>query len=455
MSLSLSARNNLSKMFKIDFSHNSYTKQLITLALPVVMSLLLQVTYSVIDLYWVGRLGSDAVAAVGSAGFFVNLGIGICSIVSIGAMVKVAHAVGAKDCLMQNRYAAAAVVLGLLLGGFYVATLLGFSDLLISIFDIENDNVNHLASSYLRIIALGALFSYINLILTAILNAHGQTKLSFRAVLYGNLINLILDPIFILLLDWGVEGAAAATVISWIGSFIYFYTIIYRKRLIHIEFKGLNRSIYAMLIKVGSAGAAQRILFTLIAIAIGRIIASFGSEAIAAQKVGLQIESLSFMIIGGLQQALSIVVGQRYGAGEFVQIDHLYRSALKLSGIVAVSTTTLFLALPDQLISIFVDDSATVTSGRYYLIIIGVSQMFMALEMVTGGLFNGLGKTYYSAAISIIFTSLRIPLAIFLSSTSLGIIGVWCSISATSVVKGIVSSLIYRFRVKQLLQNKI
>lgn len=442
-------------MYKRLTSFNDTTKRLLTLALPVIMSYFLQMTYNMIDLYWVGSISSDAVAAIGSSVLFIHLGMALCSIVSIGATVKISQSVGAKDVSMQNKYAAASMILGVGIGVVYVITLLLFSDELISILKIENQWVNEMAARYLRIIAVGTLVLYVNILFTAILNAHGKTKLSFKAVLYGNLINLILDPIFIIGFNWGVEGAAWATVIAWVVSFIYFYSVIYKQKLVVFEFKGLTKSTYNTLLKIGSAGATQRILFTLIAIVIGKIVATFGSNAIAAQKLGLQIESLTFMIVGGIQQALSIMVGQAYGAKCFTDIRTLYYSALKIGSVVAILTTTLFLSIPNELISIFVDNPETIEIGKYYLVIVGLSQIFMALEMITGGAFNGQGLTHYSATISVIFTILRIPLALYLCSTSLGLYGVWWSISISSIVKGIVSAIIYRIKFKKLLKNNL
>ncbi len=442
-------------MYKKFTSANNYTKQLIKLALPVIMSLLLQMTYNMIDLYWVGHISSDAVAAVGSAVFFVHLGTALCSIVSIGTMIKISQSVGAKDVDMQNKYAAASMILGSIIGVIYISTLFLFSEQLISFLKIENQWVNDKAVLYLRIMAIGTLVSYVNIIFTAILNAHGKTKLSFKAVLAGNIINLILDPIFIFVFDWGIAGAAWATIIAWVVSFIYFYGIIYRQKLVVFNFKGLKLDTYKALLKVGSAGAAQRILFTFIAIFLGKIVASFGSDAIAAQKVGLQIESLTFMIVAGIQQSLSIMIGQAHGGKRIVDINHLYVSALKIGAVVAICTTTIFLTIPDQLIAIFVDNPQTIEIGKYYIIIVGLSQFFMTLEMITGGAFNGQGLTHYSASISIIFTSLRIPLAIYLCSTSLGIYGVWWSISISSILKGTVSAIIYRIKFQKLLKANL
>ncbi len=426
---------------------------LVRLALPVVMSSLLAICYNMADIYWIGHVGSDAVAAVGSAGLFVNLGIALCSIVSMGAMVTISQSVGSRDRLLQNRYAATALALGLGLGISYSLMLLLFPSLFISVLDIQEVWVHDAAVSYLRVMGLGTVLLFANLTFTAILNAHGRTKLSFRAVLYGNIINMILDPLFIVVFDWGVEGAGIATVVAWLISFIYFYRTLLRKRVVSVKLRRASIVALRRIVAIGSASAIHRLSFTLITIFIGNIVASFGADAIAAQKVGFQVESLTFMIIGGLQQALQIVVGQSYGAGNLLGIRKFYRSAIKLGLSICVVTTSVFLLFPEELIGFFVDDPETIATGSSYLIILGYSQLFMTLEMITGGAFNGQGLTYYSATISIVFTVLRVPLAIILSNTSLGILGVWWSISITSMLKGVVSVIIYRIKYLRALRK--
>ncbi len=428
---------------------------LVRLALPVVMSSLLAICYNMADIYWIGKVSSDAVAAVGSAGLFVNLGIALCSIVSMGTMVTISQSVGSRDRLLQNRYAASALALGLSLGVVYSIVLIICPELLIGILDIQEAWVVEAAESYLRVMGMGIILLFLNLTCTAILNAHGKTKLSFRSVLYGNIINMVLDPIFILVLDWGVEGAAAATVAAWAISFAYFYWTLIKQRLVSIKLRRVHLGALKRIVRIGSASAIHRLSFTAVTIVIGSIVASFGADAIAAQKVGFQVESLTFMVIGGLQQALQIVVGQSYGAGNMIGIKKFYHSALKLGFIISTITTTIFLLFPEELISFFVSDPETIETGRGYMVILGFSQLFMTMEMITGGAFNGQGLTYYSATISIVFTVLRIPLAIILSATPLGILGVWWSISITSILKGIVSMIVYRRRYrKELLRRQ-
>lgn len=432
---------------------NPYTQQIIKLAIPIVSSLLLQVAYNLTDIFWVGKVGSDAVAAVGSAGFFLHLGMAICAIVSVGSAIKVSHAIGARNIKERNHYSAAALVMGVLIGLAYALCTIFFAEEMIGVLQIENHGVFRLAVQYLQIISIGIPFFCLSIVFTGIVNAKKLTKISMMAVVYGNGLNIILDPIFIIVLDLGVHGAAFATVLAWLVSFGYFVIKIFRVKLITFWFKGLKLKTYLNIMRVGSAASMQRILFSLISIVIGGIIATFGSDAIAAQKLGLQIEGLTFMIVAGINQALSIMVGQSYGARRLEDVSYYYSSTMKLALWLSVFTTILFLGIPEQLIAIFVDDAETIHIGAMYLRIVGLSQIFMTIEMVTTGGFNGLGLTHYSASISIIFTTIRIPIAIWLSSTSLGINGVWVSISATSVLKGIISYAVYKFKYASMLKN--
>ena len=439
------------KLFTLDDT----TQRLIKLALPIILASLLQMTYNITDMFWVGRIGSDAVAAVGSASFFINLGWALSSIVSIGAVVRISQAVGAKKELLSRQYASAAIIMGLIFGLAYTFLLLFFPHELIGFFKMDNIWVNENAAAYLQISSIGVIISFLNITFTAILNARGKTKLSFRAVLYGNIINLILDPLFIILLDGGVEGAAWATILSRLVSLIYFYLIIYKQQLIKFAFRSINFKCFTSLLKIGFPGAIQRVLFTLIAIIIGRLVSGWGVDAIAAQKIGIQIESITFMVVGGVQQAISIVVGQNFGAKNYKYIDRLYISALRVSGVVGLVSTALFIAIPEELVSIFIDNPDTIRIGSQYLMIVGISQLFMCLEMVTGGVYNGQGLTQYSATVSVVFTSLRIPLAIWLSSTSLGVSGIWWSIAISSIIKGITLATMYRFRAAKLSRMEI
>ena len=202
------------------------------------------------------------------------------------------------------------------------------------------------------------------------------------------------------------------------------------------------------IIKLGSPMAFQRVLFTVINIILAKIIAIFGAEAIAAQKIGVQIESIAYMIIGGLNGAVASFTGQNFGAGKLKRIKEGYKSALIVGISYAILMAIIFLLFNKQLIRIFINDEATTVIAASYLSAVAFSQIFSAIEMISNGMFTGIGKPKIPATISIIFTSFRIPLAILLIKP-FGISGIWISICVSSILKGISSYLIYEVKIKR------
>ena len=168
------------------------------------------------------------------------------------------------------------------------------------------------------------------------------------------------------------------------------------------------------------------------------MISGFGAEAIATQRVGGQIESVSWNTADGFAAALNAFIGQNYGAGKMDRVKKGYRASLFTVGIWGILITLLFVFAPNTIASIFFHESKAIATAVGYLVIIGFSEPFMCIELTTIGALSGLGKTHLCSAISILFTSARIPLAIVLGQSSLGLDGIWWALSITSIVKGII-----------------
>ncbi len=434
-------------MEKVDLTKGNVFKVIISLAVPIMGTSFLQVAYGLIDMLWVGRLGSGAVAAVGTSNFFINLGYAINSLVIVGVGIKVAHSIGKKDDKQLKEY----INIGMLLNGIiavvYCAILIIFRKYLIDFFDLNNAALEQKARNYLLISAPMLFFSFYNFLFTRILGSFGNNKIALNISMIGLILNIILDPIFIYTFNMGVEGAAVATLISKLLMFIMFLMkkgspFRYCR---HLE---VSMAKVAEIIKLGSPTASQRILFTLVSIVLARIIANFGADAIAAQKIGLQIETITLMIIGGLNRAISAYTGQNYGAKKFDRINEGYHKTLLIGIGYSLITSIIFLAIPKQIVSLFVSNQSTIESASNYLIIIGIAQIFSCLEVISNGVFTGLGIPKIPAVISITFTLSRLPIAIVLAKF-LGVNGIWVSIAVTSALKGIIAFLVYEFRVKK------
>ena len=432
-------------MKKIDLTEGKVIKVLAMLSIPIMGSSLLQFMYNLIDMIWVGGLGSNAVASIGSSSFFIGLGYSINSIVVIGAGIKVAHSIGAKKDIDIKRYINAGLILNGVIGLIYSFVIIVLGKEFIAFLNIDNVNVVKDSYLYLLISAPMLFFSFFNTLYIRILNSFGNNKISLKISAIGIIINILLDPIFIYTFKFGVLGAGIATLISNLVMFILFN--IYSKEMIKfnhgevIEYKKIIE-----IIKLGFPMAVQRIIFTLVNIVLARIISVFGENAIAAQKIGLQIEGITYMVIGGLNGAIASFTGQNFGANKFKRVNEGYITAIKIGAIYSILTTFIFILFSVNLVKIFIDDSETIFMASGYLKIIGIAQFFSMIEMVSNGIFTGIGKPNIPSIISIVFTCMRIPMALILIRY-IGLNGIWLSIAFSSIFKGIVSFLIYRFRI--------
>jgi Na+-driven multidrug efflux pump len=191
------------------------------------------------------------------------------------------------------------------------------------------------------------------------------------------------------------------------------------------------------IVKMGIPVAVQSGAFTIFAMIIARILSRWGPTPIAVQSVGAQIESISWMTAGGFQTALSAFVGQNFGAKKWDRIYKGYFTAIGIITVIGIITSCLLIFLPEQIFSIFIREQKVIDEGIIYLRILGASQLFMCIEIATAGAFNGLGKTIPPSIVGIVLNAMRIPGALLLS-ISLGLTGVWWSISLSSVLKGLI-----------------
>ncbi|MGL5381249.1 MATE family efflux transporter [Clostridium sp.] len=433
-------------MKKIDLTKGNVLKVLTTLAIPIIGSSLLQFTYNLVDMLWVGSLGSNAVASIGSSSFFIGLGYSINALVVTGTGIKVAHAIGRKDDEGTKRFINSGLVLNFVIGIVFALILIIFGKGFINFLNVENYEVKRDAYRYLLISAPTLFFAFFNFLYIRIFNSYGNNKNALKISAIGIIINIVLDPIFIYGLKLGVLGAAIATLIATLVMFVLFN--IYAKGLFRVNIKDVDYGKVKEIIKLGAPMSFQRVLFTVVNIILARIIGSFGSDAIAAQKIGLQVESIVLMIVGGLNGAISSFIGQNYGAKEYKRINKGYNTAITMGVIYATTVSILFIMVPEYLVKIFVSEEGTINIASSYLIIIGFSQIFSSIEMISNGVFTGLGVPKVPATISIIFTLLRIPMALFLIRY-LGVNGIWWSISISSILKGSTAFLIYRFIIRK------
>ena len=438
-------------------------KTLTKLAIPIMASSFLGTLYNITDMAWIGLLGAKAVAGVGVGGMFTWLSQGLVSLARMGGQVQVAQHIGRREQEEAHGYAQAAVQMSALLGILFAAVVLILLKPLIGFFKLEDAEALAAAFSYTKIACGLIVFSFLSLTLTGLYTAQGDSKTPFAANLVGLAVNMILDPVLILgpgpFPRLGVTGAAISTVTA---QFIVMSILVMRIFVTKKEnvlkgiqpFEKIPPKYVRGICKIGIPTALQGMAYCMISMVLTRMVSGFGAEAIATQRVGGQIESVSWNTADGFGAALNAFIGQNYGAGKMDRVKKGYRASLITVGVWGLFITLLFVCFPEQISGVFFHEPTAIATAVGYMIIIGYSEAFMSVELMTVGALSGLGKTHLCSVISITLTSARIPLAIFLSGTALGLLGIWWALTATSVVKGIVFAMAFYWITARMRNSK-
>lgn len=289
------------------------------------------------------------------------------------------------------------------------------------------------------------IFMYLNVIFTAILTAAGDSKTSFQANVIGLIANIILDPLLIFGIGpvpaLGAAGAAIATVTAQAIVTLVFLIVIRKDQVIFDEVNIFSKTpgrYFKTMAKIGFPAAMQELIYCLISMGMTRLVVRWGDTGVAVQRVGSQIESISWMTAEGFGAAVNSFIGQNYGAQRYDRVKKGYLTAVKTMVGWGAFCTALLILVPGPIFRLFIHEPDVVPLGIDYLRIIGCSQLFMCIELCTVGAFCGLGKTLPSSILSIVFTSARLPIAMLLSATALGINGVWWAFAVTSIIKGVI-----------------
>ena len=257
---------------------------------------------------------------------------------------------------------------------------------------------------------------------------------------------MVLDPVLILGVGMfpklGVVGAAIATVTAQaiVMSIMIVGIVIQKKENVLKGTRLLAKIPWEYLqgiCKIGIPTAIQGMAYCAISMVLTRMISGYGAEAVATQRVGGQIESISWNTADGFAAALNAFIAQNYGAGKNDRVKKGYKASLWTVGIWGLLISAVFICIPEPIARIFFHEPKAIATSVEYLIIIGFSEAFMCVELTTVGALSGLGRTRLCSIISIAFTSARIPLAIILGGI-MGLNGIWWALSSTSIVKGII-----------------
>ena len=432
-------------------------RQLFMLAMPIMATSFIQMAYSLTDMAWVGRLGSEAIAAVGSVGILTWMTSSLSLLNKVGSEVSVGQAIGMKDETAARSFSTHNLTLALMISFVWACILFIFASPIIGIYELK-PNIADDAISYLRIVTTAFPFVFLSATFTGIFNAAGRSKVPFTINAIGLGINMILDPLFIFVFDWKTDGAALAT---WLAQAIVFALFVHQlkfKRILWDDFLffGKLKKLYTIKIfKIGLPVATLNALFAFANMYLGRIASTVGGHlGLMAMTTGGQIEAITWNSAQGFSTALSAFVAQNYAARQIHRVMKALKSMFFITFVFGMICTGLFVFCGNDIFSIFVPEKEAYEAGGLFLRIDGYSQLFMMLEITVQGVFYGIGRTVPPAIISVVFNYLRIPLALFFVSLGWGLAGIWWCVCLTSILKGIII-LIWFLAIKKKTLDKM
>lgn len=444
----------------IDLTQGNILQKLIAIAAPIMAMQVFQMAYNLIDMFFLGRISADAVAAAGSAGMFLWLAVAFFIIGQLGAEIGVSQSIGKGAEETARKYAKNAILIATILGVATGIITIIFSEQLISILQIREAHVAGDAAVYLRIVGFAFPMMFINNAIIGVYNGVGNSKFPFYLKTIGLIFNILITPLFIFTLGWGIIGAAVATALGHIVTGLLLLISIKHPKFCpfdNFKFKEIlvtDKKIIKQIFKWSLPISADSALFTSLSMIIAVFVADFGSGAIAAQGVGTQIESLTWLVGGGYAAAFRAFVGQNYGALKLDRLKKGYFLSATAMTIWGLGVGMIMFFAGGAIFRLFIAEPEIVAIGVSYMRILALVQIAQCMDGLSSSAFDGLGKTLPPTIVSITFNTLRVFVAFFLSQTALGLNGIWIAIAFGNLMRGIVLTSWYLLYARKMYQTE-
>jgi putative MATE family efflux protein len=427
----------------------SIKRSLVMLAVPAVASTFFTIIFEIVDMFWVGKLGTASVAALSAASFVIWILRGLAMTVATGALALVSRRTGEKREEQLRRTIASSIVSGFIFALFVLGI---FLPLILNVYDwigLES-GVASLAAEYSLVFLSGLIFVYMMMVFEHIIRGVGNTRIPMIITGISLLLNAAIDPVFIFGLDMGIRGAAYATILAqMIGALSMAVVLVLKIFPLRATVIALNarfwRDYFYKIIKIGAPVALGEAGFSFIYLLLSGIICRFGKEPLAALGIAHRLEAVPFFISLGFSMAVATMVGQNLGAGKVENARDSVYFSLKIVSLILLGISLLFFLFAPWMFRFFIDDPSVIAHGSAYLRIIAVLEVFLGFEVVIGGAFSGAGDTRPPFFIVFPITLLRVPLAYILGIVlKLGIESIWWVIAVTTFWKGVLLLLVFR-----------
>ena len=446
------------KTSRLDGFIDNPSKALWTLAFPIMAGMGIHTLYTIVDMIFIGRLGGDAIAAVAFNMPLFFLVLGLSFGVGSGVTASIARFIGAKDKVNADNTAEHAVALGLIIST--ILTTLGLiygEDLLQRLGATES--VLPLSWDYLKVSLIGLPFMVFSTFFRSILSGEGDMKLPMAVAGLGTILNIILDPIFIFTLGYGVGGAAMASAISQLIVFLIFVYMLFVKEHAYIRFRmrDFSPSLFIIkdIIRVGLPASMSMIIMAFGQLVFNRILVRFSTDAVAAYQVGGRMDMVIFLPIMAIASALTTLVGMFFGAKEIEKIKFIAKYGIIRSMMVTGVLSIILYIFAPLIVKIFTLDVGIQSIAVTYLRFICLIYPLIAIGMTVGRILQGLGKGIPMLVItSIRILALSAPLALyFIMVLNKSIEWVWYAMIISTIVSVAISLIWLKSAFKDLVRD--
>jgi putative MATE family efflux protein len=434
-----------------DFTEAPVPRAVVLLAVPMVLEMLMESVFVVADVFFVGRLGPDAVATVGITESWMTVMYALAAGLSIGAMAMVARRIGEKDRDAAARAAVQSILLGLA-----AAIVLGsmgalFGPRLLAIMG-ASDDVLRTGATFSRVMLGGCGTVLMLFLMNAVFRGAGDAAIAMRVLWFANAINITLGPCLIFGLgpfpELGVAGAAVGTTIGRGSGVLYQLYHLTRRggRIeIHARHLGIDTAVMKSILRISGTATFQNFIATASWIGLVRILTGFGSAAVAGNTIGIRIILFALLPSFGVSNAAATLVGQNLGAGKPDRAEAAAWKAGLYNTICLGTVGAIFLLFAPQLISLFTSDRDVAGYGIACLRIVSAGFLFYGYAMVLTAAFNGAGDTRTPTLIALACLWMwEIPLAWVLARPfGFGPTGVFIAVSVAFSTMALVSGWVF------------
>lgn len=426
---------------KLDFINGNTKKCLISMTIPMIVAMFLNMAYNLVDSLWIGNLlGEQAYAALTNSTPIILLLTSIAMGATNGISILLSQAIGAKNDLKKEQIISTSFYVAIIFSIFVTILLEVFLEPILVMLNTPNE-IFEMAKNYLSIYILGYVAVYLYLYFTAILRSFGNTMFQAVAMLISTILNAILDPIFIKTI--GFHGASIATLSSQIVCLFFMFIYISKKKLFRFSLTNFNKAQIYPIIKNSIPAVIQQSIPAISTTFLTALISTYGISAIAGYGVTGKLETILFYPAMALNMVLTSIVGQCIGGSRFDRANDYLRLALKYGISILAVLSFLIILFSKQLSALFVNSNNVAGIVNSYFMIVSIGYILYTITSCYMGTLNGIGKPIKSMVLMIFYyIVIRIPLSYIFSFLNMGLTGIWTAILISHIIACIATILI-------------